>query len=163
MNNQNTEFKHYTVGFYFTNELDKVLLIRKAKPQWQMGRLNGIGGAFEIEDMENSSKCMAREFGEETGQSTCGTNFVSWSKFSEGEVCVHQGNCFLHYMVAKGPYFKPVKINTEECIWLCTCSEFGTYTFPIDVVPNLHWLIPMALLKFTKPWWSEIATFRTLV
>lgn len=45
-----------------------VALIRKAKPAWQAGRLNGIGG--KVEPGEDPQLAMAREFEEEAGVAT---------------------------------------------------------------------------------------------
>ena len=35
---------HYTVGFAFSLDRQFVALIRKMRPRWQQGKLNGIGG-----------------------------------------------------------------------------------------------------------------------
>lgn len=54
----------YVLGFAFTHD-GRVALIRKNRPAWQAGKLNGIGG--KVEESENASAAMAREFYEETG------------------------------------------------------------------------------------------------
>ena len=55
----------YCLGFAFTVD-GSVALIRKAKPAWQAGKLNGVGG--KIEDFDPSpAHAMTREFIEETG------------------------------------------------------------------------------------------------
>jgi 8-oxo-dGTP pyrophosphatase MutT (NUDIX family) len=55
----------YVLGFAFTVD-GSVALIRKAKPEWQAGKLNGIGG--KIEEFDPSPvHAMTREFMEETG------------------------------------------------------------------------------------------------
>jgi 8-oxo-dGTP diphosphatase len=56
--------KKYTVGFIFTPDYSQVLLVRKNRPQWQAGKLNGIGG--KIEEGESSLECVVREIEEET-------------------------------------------------------------------------------------------------
>lgn len=53
----------YGVLFAFSGE--HVLLIRKAKPAWQAGYINGIGGKREGE--ESVLTMLTREFREETG------------------------------------------------------------------------------------------------
>src|ERR1035437_6897488 len=51
-----------------------VWLIRKARPEWQKGMLNGIGG--HVEENENTMTAMTREFNEETG-----LTILDWKKF----------------------------------------------------------------------------------
>lgn len=58
--------KRYVLGFAFAG-LD-VVLIQKARPSWQAGRWNGIGG--HIEEGEEPVAAMVREFQEETGVAT---------------------------------------------------------------------------------------------
>jgi len=37
--------KRYVLGFCFGPSLTTVVLIKKNRPAWQAGRLNGVGGA----------------------------------------------------------------------------------------------------------------------
>ena len=53
----------YCLGFIFNSTLDTVYLIQKLRPEWQYGKLNGIGG--KIHNNENSLKAMIREAKEE--------------------------------------------------------------------------------------------------
>ena len=55
----------YVVGFAFTKDLKRVLLINKNKPEWQKGLLNGVGG--KIEGKETPLEAMRREAIEEVG------------------------------------------------------------------------------------------------
>ena len=55
--------KRYVLGFYFDG--DRVLLINKTKPEWQRGKLNGLGGT--VESGEAPILGMVREFREESG------------------------------------------------------------------------------------------------
>ena len=67
--------KQYVLGF-MTDDSDNVLLIKKTKPEWQNGFLNGIGGKIELvnvsmfENYEWPEDAMVREFKEETGIET---------------------------------------------------------------------------------------------
>ncbi len=58
--------KRYVLGFYFDG--DRVLLINKTKPEWQRGKLNGLGGT--VESGEAPILAMVREFREESGIET---------------------------------------------------------------------------------------------
>lgn len=56
--------QEYVLGFAF-DDLGRLALIKKARPEWQAGRLNGVGG--KVEDGELYHEAMSREFREETG------------------------------------------------------------------------------------------------
>ena len=58
----------YVVGFAFDENEKNVILVRKERPEWQKGALNGPGG--HIEDGESMLVAMAREFKEEVGIET---------------------------------------------------------------------------------------------
>jgi len=57
---------NYVAGFCFSTDSKYVALIRKNRPKWQAGKLNGIGGHVELTDT-NPRETMVREFKEETG------------------------------------------------------------------------------------------------
>lgn len=56
--------------------LGRVALVEKNRPEWQKGRMNGIGG--HIEEGEAPWDAMVREFWEETG---CRTEQLRWKNF----------------------------------------------------------------------------------
>lgn len=60
--------KRYVLGFYFDD--DRVLLINKLKPEWQRGKVNGLGGSIEFAIAETPIEAMVREFEEESGIKT---------------------------------------------------------------------------------------------
>lgn len=55
----------YVLAFLFTPDRDKVWLIRKQKPSWQVGCLNGIGGKL-LDPDEPPIDAIVRELKEET-------------------------------------------------------------------------------------------------
>lgn len=55
----------YVAGFLFSTDRQRVVLIRKNRPSWQAGKLNGVGG--HIEFGETPEMAMEREFSEEVG------------------------------------------------------------------------------------------------
>ena len=119
----------YALGFLFRNIAGEteVALMRKTHPDWQSGKLNGIGG--HVERDEEPVETMIREFKEETGAETHNWSFFCTMIFEEAIIY-----CF------KSMERVEVKtITDEEVIW------FRANWLPDKVIPNLRWLIPMAL------------------
>lgn len=118
----------YVAGFLFRNQGTQVALIEKQKPAWQAGKLNGIGG--KIEPNESPEKAMIREFEEETG-----AHVVDWRLF-----CRLNGPDWTVHMYVS---FDPVEIKSmeaEKVDWY-----YVEYIADHDTIPNLRWLIPLAL------------------
>lgn len=68
----------YVVGFAFSADRSKVVLIKKNRPAWQAGKLNGVGG--KVDPGETTIAAMAREFFEETGVKTLETDWHYFTK-----------------------------------------------------------------------------------
>lgn len=119
----------YVVGFMFNPTEDAVLLIRKTHPAWQQGKLNGVGGM--IEDGESALEAMQREFTEEVG-----IDHADWKEFC---VLGDARDWQIHFFHARGPIGKAAKLTDEKPEIHCVAA------LPTDTIPNLHWLIPMAL------------------
>jgi len=142
-------FKWYNVcmktmvcGFLFNTEQTHVLLIRKVKPEWQKGRLNGIGG--KVEQGETFEDAMHREFMEETG-----LDIPDWDVFVrlQGGGNSGEGGEWVVY------FFRAFTDLKTMCkvIKFCDEGEIHVYSIKKDMLhsdgtlPNLSWLIPMAL------------------
>lgn len=119
----------YVVGFLFRNEGKEVALIRKEKPEWQKGKLNGVGG--KIEPGENSFEAMEREFKEETGAVV-----TLWRLF----VALNCDGVFIDFFCSHEP--AEVRTTTNELVEWWRVSEVLNNP---RTIPNLKWLIPMAL------------------
>lgn len=124
--------KIYVLGFAFNYVGSKVVLIKKNRPDWQKGRLNGVGG--KKEDGETLLKAMVREFKEETDLET---NEGDWTrkgvlKSSEFEV---------HIFIARLSHLELclIKTITDEEVFITDPSLLS------NAVPNLHWIIPLML------------------
>lgn len=118
----------YVCGFMFAE--GRVALIKKSKPEWQKGRLNGIGG--KIEDGETPKRAMVREFAEETGVSTFESEWLPQ--------VILQGAGWTVRFFATWVAEKMVQLNNpddEPCEW------FSNGNLPPNVLPNLRWLIPL--------------------
>lgn len=126
--------KRYVVGFAFYEGMggeEHVVLIRKNRPTWQAGRLNGVGG--HIEEGEDPVDAMAREFREEAGVTIWQP---LWNKFAR-----LSGNGFeVHLFRAKTQAAIVANTRTDEEVVHIPVSELENY----EHIPNLSWLIPMA-------------------
>lgn len=121
----------YVVGFIVNEARDTVLLIRKNRPEWQAGLLNGIGGKIERGELEINA--MMREAKEEAG-----VDAAAWRHFA----MLHNRQCSVHCFVAIGdaPFVK-AETRGDEPIVRMPLRSLRT----CDVIPNLRWLLPMAL------------------
>lgn len=123
--------KNYVLGFMFSPSLVDVLLISKLKPDWQRGKLNGIGG--KIEQSESGISAMVREFKEETGIENTEN---LWNKFAVLQGTDFQVVCFK----AKSNLIWNAKSVTEEDVFQIPVDEFDKY----DLIENVRWLVEMA-------------------
>lgn len=121
----------YVCGFIFNLTRDKVLLIRKVKPIWQAGRLNGIGG--RIEHGESSHAAMTRECMEECGLLIPDS---AWSLFV---TLRDQRGWLVDFFYAVRDGIGDAITTTDEAVEVVPVSHLG------NCMTNLRWLIPMAL------------------
>lgn len=124
----------YVVGFAFDERGDHVLLIEKRRPEWQSGRLNGIGG--HVEEGENGHEAMVREFEEETGLETTESEWQCFAKLVTTRSVVDVFTARLSRERALGADDK-----TDEKIQCVRTADLADY----ETVPNLRWLVPLAL------------------
>ena len=140
--------QNYVLGFMFSPRHDFVVLIKKAKPTWQAGLLNGVGGKIELvpgwrgwllRRREPASRAMVREFWEETGVHTLQ---AEWQKF-----CTIRGNfgevaCFVARSAVVGI---EVRSMTAELVLNVNSETFGHY----PTIDNLPALVGLAKAKLT--------------
>jgi 8-oxo-dGTP diphosphatase len=124
----------YVVGFAFSSNLQSVMLIKKVRPAWQAGKLNGIGG--KVEPCELAVCSMVREFREESGLNTHDSH---WHRFAQLQTSngatVH---CF--YYVFRGP-MPVVSSPTDEEVVVIKTDDLARH----NIVANVAWMIPIAL------------------
>ena len=129
-----TYMRHYTVGFVFNATLDRVLLMHKLKPEWQAGKLNGLGG--KIEEGEDALACIVREIQEE---SNLVTQKSAWKEI--GILHGVDGEVIFFGLVYSGPESAAQNSEEETIAW------YDVEALPANIVPNLAWLIPITLSK----------------
>jgi len=125
--------KTMVAGFLFCG--GHVLLVQKNRPTWQKDLWNGIGGV--VEPGEEPQAAMVREFLEETG-----LHVPEWQCFCTEVEPFGASVHFFRASVDGDPATlldRQVNDSGEALRFTRTWEENQ-----IDVLGNLHWLIPMA-------------------
>lgn len=133
------------IGFAFTPDplpYTNVLLIRKIKPAWQAGLLNGVGGKIgdreEIKD-EAPIQAMVREFEEETGVKSY---YDDWDCYA----IMHDGtghhNVYCFESREKRLYEEAETMEIEELVRIPVSAILLPST---PLIPNLPSKIMLAL------------------
>lgn len=131
------------MGFVFDAKGERVVLIRKLKPSWQAGKLNGVGG--KIEDAEDRPvQAMVREFKEEAGVDT---EEGDWTPFHlamfRDPTGLPSANIYFFKMFSDEVYAAAQTVEKETIVKvpfeyaMCDPSD-------ASIVPNLRWLLPLA-------------------
>lgn len=150
---------NYVLGFAFseyppTPGVWYVALVRKNRPHWMAGLLNGVGGKMgveigsqEVTFNETEHEAMVREFKEETGADT---RTESWIHFAD--MVIPGGNVAVFTGQMEWEKFRDLSApdKCDEPVSLIRMDRIHEYT-PLY---NLAWLIPMAkffLSNSTRP------------
>jgi 8-oxo-dGTP diphosphatase len=140
---EGNKMKRYVVGFLFSPDLSKVVLIKKNRPDWQKGLLNGVGG--KIEDNESSGHAMSREFFEEAGV------FIPISHWVEVLTLKFEYCIIDVYACNHNGYIEEVKTTTDEEIILRTANNISSsgeiFYFNTKYIKNIPSLIDLSMLK----------------
>lgn len=133
--------KRYVAGFYFSSNMEYVVLIRKNRPDWQKGMLNGVGG--HIEPDEHAIDAMVREFHEETGIKTAPEQ---WHLIVDVIDLLH--DTYVSFFQTSGNQLWDASGNQQ---WESLTDEDVTVIRVIDLssfptVYNLKWLIPLCTM-----------------
>lgn len=121
----------YVVGLIFSPGRNSVVLIRKNRPEWQKGRLNGIGG--KIETGEAPDQAMARECEEETGL------IIPASQW-ESCVVMHSKDYICHFYHTEYHALSEARNRTDELLSINLVSDIGK----LWTVPSIRWIAPLA-------------------
>lgn len=124
----------YTLGFIFNKNLDHVLLMHKNRPDWQAGKVNGLGG--KLFDGEDSIDCIAREIKEESNLDIQKERFVYIGNLSSDTFHMD-----VFGAVYDGSLADAQSMETEEVEW------FQIESLPKNGIDKLSWLIHITLDK----------------
>lgn len=137
---------HYVAGFVFRKHGTEVALIRKAKPAYMAGCLNGIGGA--VERGEKAVDAQVRETAEESGLQIPAGEWMHYAQklTNRGDLIDFFGA--QHDLRRHGIL---TSLTSEPVDWypLDRLAELKTFS-------NLAYLIPMAQLRLSGRLTTEL-------
>lgn len=128
--------REWVVGFLLDDEAERVVLIRKNRPEWQTGKLNGVGGKVELHD-HTLSDAMRREFLEETG-----ADVAAWERYA----CLNWEEGIVHFYRSFAPLsvLQSCRTMTDERVVQVSVLCLLKPHWRNVVTPNLRWLVPLA-------------------
>lgn len=144
--------KHHDYSIGLLHCHGSIIMLRKAKPEWQKGKLNLPGG--ELLPDENFRECIIREFKQETG-----IDFLDWKLRIE----LRGRGYALNIYYGEWPFDKPRPeirgLQVEPAYWFRAPEFDHGFEFCPDpiidydrCVGNMRWIIPFCLDKFNKSW-----------
>ena len=132
------------VGFAFNPELTKVVLINKLSPEWQRGKMNGVGGKVEGYE-ESEIGAMVREFKEEAGVITSQAMWNLFYRLSGGE-WDDPAAWDIKFYYSLMDISKCHTVEEEQV----SIVDIGDLNY-CNCVDNLNWMIPLAVYKIKNP------------
>lgn len=132
----------YVLGFAFDLNTDGVVLIRKTHPDWQAGKLNGVGGHRKKD--ETAHAAMVREFEEETGVRT---------HTSQWRLAGHMrknGSWHCSVFTCKESFEGRVRTTTDEEVVMANRKHFDFQAMPplaFACVSNVRALVELCRLR----------------
>lgn len=129
---------NYVVGFMFSELLYEVCVIKKNRPVWQAGRINGIGG--KVEPDEYGLAAMVREFYEETGVATTPKDWIEVAelKFPDTKTITTNVSVFASRNQAA---FDAAATKTDEVVLKIPIGMLPTY----ETVNNVTQLVTLCI------------------
>lgn len=125
-------FTVYVVGFAFSENFESVALIRKNRPEWQKGLLNGIGG--QVDPYEGPHEAIVREVHEESGVMI--EDWRHYATLNGKDFCVDMFAC-------KTDQLPNMRSMTDEEIVITDTALI--HVIKGDAVENLAWLVGLAI------------------
>jgi 8-oxo-dGTP diphosphatase len=124
----------YTLAFIFSKRREKVLLITKNRPDYQVGKLNGVGG--KLERGETPLEGIIREVREETTLTIPATDWCF-----AGNIQGKDWKVWVYTTEYSGNLGDALSATDEQVVW------YETNSLPAHCLQNLYWLIPFCKTK----------------
>ena len=107
----------YVIGFVFSKSLDRVVMIKKNRPDFLAGKLNGVGGKVDANELPTHA--MRRECREETG-----LDIIRWIKFSTIEI--ESNGVIVHCFFAVSNRIDSAETRTDEPVSIHEISSLSS-------------------------------------
>lgn len=124
----------YVLCFIFNEAREYVVLLEKKRPDWQAGKLNGVGG--KLEGSESFLDAVIREVQEETGIKTIASDWVGVAQLKSSRFIV---GCYVCY---NDSHYANVRTCTDEKVIRVLARDLPVADACIS---NLQWLVPLCL------------------
>ena len=114
----------YVVGLVFDASNTKVLLVKKNRPNWQVGKLNGIGG--KVEEGETPYEAVVRECEEE-----CGLLLYNWllvDRFTDND------SYEVFFFTIQAENIHKAYTKTDEVVEIFEIASLFSDSFGMDTV-----------------------------
>lgn len=153
----------FVVGFMLESLTDRVLLVRKNRPTWQRGLLNGAGGKIERISRrgrrgrwETPIEAMVREWREEIGHDHTDWRLIA-SLSDEREAASFGGRAPVVHFFATMVRWLPKDSGANDVGEAIETVPLIDVPRRRDVLKNLKWLIPRAFEDPDGPVITSIA------
>lgn len=118
----------YCCGYLFSPDFKQVLLIRKNRPVFLKGKLNGIGG--KVESNESPDEAMIREFKEEAGR-----YITKWIK--AGSLARIYGDNHIHVYYTNDSDLK-AEAGTDEALEVWNVADLMAKDYNLEFILMLE-------------------------
>jgi 8-oxo-dGTP diphosphatase len=119
----------FVLALLYSANLRQVVLMHRARPEWQAGRVNALGG--RLLPGESAEAAARREVREE-----CGVDLSEWR-----EVLVWEdAEYVMHVMRGVSAQARDARTLEDQEVFLADVNAL-----PANVIENLRWLVPLAL------------------
>ena len=119
----------YVLALLFTADGRQVVLVRKARPAWQAGRVNALGG--KLAAGESPLEAARREVHEEAG-----VHVREWEEFLVWDDPIYR----MHALRAFDDAARRARTAEDQEVFLAPVDAL-----PANLIDNLRWLVPLAL------------------
>ena len=138
------------VGFIFSEDLNSVLLLKKNRPDWQVGFYNGVGGHLTKEEMSKGDWIYSwiREVKEEVNLDLEYKKVIQIGRIVTNDITV----IVYAYRLKRDQEYTMQQMTDESPLWVII-KLYDTF----QIIENLSFFIPLAryVLKYQNNLYSS--------